>query len=121
MYRDRPVVKEEHMRIMQVSSATSWGGGEQHLADLIKGLARRGHQVELTVRRSSPLVEACAGSTTDIHELRLRNSVDLSSARRLRAILRERKIDILHAHLARDYAICALAVRNIEPVRLVLT
>src|ERR1700674_2826099 len=33
------------MRILQICSARTLGGGERHLADLANGLARRGHEV----------------------------------------------------------------------------
>ena len=43
------------------------------------------------------------------HQLPLRNAMDLGSVRGLARILTERSIDIVHAHVARDYPVVALA------------
>jgi glycosyltransferase involved in cell wall biosynthesis len=48
----------------------------------------------------------------NVFELRLRNAFDVPSARSLARIIREEKIEIVHAHLARDYPLAALAVRR---------
>lgn len=109
------------MRILQVSSATRWGGGEQHLIELTRGLVRRNHVIELALRPSSPLVEVLRREVPRIHSVPLRNSLDFESVFRLRGIVRARKIEIVHAHLGRDYLVCALALRNLTGPKLVLT
>ncbi|MCA1608054.1 MAG: hypothetical protein LC730_01150, partial [Acidobacteria bacterium] len=38
------------MRILHVSSARHFGGGERHLVDLTRGLHRRGHEVFVALR-----------------------------------------------------------------------
>lgn len=56
----------------------------------------------------------------NILELPLRNALDLSSAIRLKRYARENQIQIIHAHVARDYPLAALAARR-TATRLVLT
>jgi glycosyltransferase involved in cell wall biosynthesis len=108
------------MRILQVCSAESLGGGERHVADLTRALSERGHQLHLVTRSSSPLRPALADLTLKWHELPLRNALDIFSAWRLRSIIHQEKIEVLHAHVARDYPICGLATKYL-PVRLFLT
>ena len=43
------------MRILQISSAESLGGGERHLADLANGLVERGHEVFVALRQNAAL------------------------------------------------------------------
>ena len=43
------------MRILQISSARAFGGGERHLADLARALAGRGHEVYAAIEPDSPL------------------------------------------------------------------
>ena len=43
------------MRILQISSARAFGGGERHLADLARGLSERGHELFAALAPSSPL------------------------------------------------------------------
>lgn len=109
------------MRILQVCSATEMGGGEVHVADLTRALVQRGHAVSLAVRPNSPLREALAGVILSWHELSLRNSLDLSSARRMAEIIRDNSIDIVHAHVGRDYLVSALACKRSGRARLVIT
>ncbi|MEO6392830.1 MAG: glycosyltransferase family 4 protein [Pyrinomonadaceae bacterium] len=110
------------MNILQISSAGSIGGGERHLLDLVSGLVHRGQSVDLAVRPLSPLRSHLSTfPVTRLHLLPLRNAMDLSSALALRRLVRERSIDIVHAHLARDYPLAAFAVRGSANAKLILT
>jgi glycosyltransferase involved in cell wall biosynthesis len=101
------------MRILQVSSARNLGGGETHVIELTEKLRERGHDVLVAGRASGPL-------NADI-TLPLRNSADFLSALKLRTILRDRKIDTVHAHVARDYTIVAAAAWGVPEVAVVFT
>lgn len=109
------------MKILQVCSASQMGGGEVHVAGLVRGLAERGHALYLAVRPASPLRNPLAGVIASWHELPLRNSLDLPSARAIRDIIERHDIDIVHAHMGRDYLIAALACKQTQAAKLVLT
>ncbi len=115
------------MRILQVCSAEGIGGGEVHVADLALALRERGLEVELAVRPSSKLpelVERLSPEHSDgfvWHALPLRNAMDLTSTRRVARLVESRRFDVVHAHVARDYPIVALAVAPRRRARLVLT
>ena len=109
------------MKILQVCSASEMGGGEVHVADLVRGLAERGHAVYLAVRPDSPLRGPLAGVIASWHEMPLRNSLDLQSARSIAELVNVHGIEIVHAHMGRDYLVAALACRQTESAKLVLT
>jgi len=109
------------MKILQVCSATEMGGGEVHVADLVRALADRGHAVYLAVRPNSPLRDSLAGVIAAWHEMPLRNSLDVQSARAIAELINQHGIDIVHAHVGRDYLVAALACRNAPAAKLVLT
>jgi glycosyltransferase involved in cell wall biosynthesis len=109
------------MKVLQICSASEMGGGEVHVADLVRGLIERGHAVYLAVRPDSPLRDALSGVIASWHELPLRNSLDVQSARAIGEILSRNKIDIMHAHMGRDYLVAALARRHARKTKLVLT
>ncbi len=110
------------MRVLHVSSARAFGGGERHLADLARGLQQRGHEVLVALREGSPLRERLSFLPEgNIYTVRLRNALDIASARRLARIARERKVDIIHAHVARDYVPASFASRFAPTTRLVVT
>ncbi len=110
------------MRILHISSARSIGGGERHLIDLTSGLVERGHEVFVALRRGAPVKQMLTSIAPDhIFEIGLRHALDFGSALKLSKIIRENKIEIVHAHLARDYPLAALAMRHNSGVQLVLT
>lgn len=109
------------MKILQVCSAESLGGGERHVIDLTRAMIERGHRLHLAVRPGSPLREELAGSPVTWHELGLRNALDIMSAQKLSTILRAHEIEVMHAHVARDYIFSGIAARMNRQVRFFLT
>ncbi len=110
------------MRILQISSAKNFGGGERHLVDLCRGLSSGGHEIFVVLRPSNEWQEKLSFLPEErIFHLSLKNSLDVFSARKLARIVREKNIEIVHAHLARDYPVAALAVRLSKRAKLVLT
>ena len=110
------------MKILHLSSARSLGGGERHLADLAGALAKRGHEVYAALPSTSPLRgELTFLPAANIFTLRLRNALDVESALELARLVREHRIEIIHAHLARDYPLATLAARRASPAKLIIT
>lgn len=110
------------MKILHVSSARAFGGGERHLVDLVRGLAARGHEVWVALRPGSPLGGRLESvPSTRLVELGLRNALDFPSGLKLGSLARDEKIDVIHAHLARDYPPAALAARRAPLSRFVIT
>ena len=111
------------MRILQINSATNFGGGEKYLADLTRGLQICGHEIFVTLRQNAVWHEKLNHiSDANILHLPLYNALDLQSAWKLAKFIEHEDIQIVHAHLARDYSIAALAVRlSRTKTRLVLT
>jgi glycosyltransferase involved in cell wall biosynthesis len=109
------------MKVLQVCSASEMGGGEFHVADLARSLAGRGHALYLAVRPESPLRAPLAGVIASWHEMPLRNSLDLQSIHSIIELINRNSIDIVHAHLGRDYLVSALACRRAPRAKLILT
>lgn len=124
--RDQFSISKNHqyplLRILHISSAQSFGGGERHLADLANGLAHRGHDVYAALRPNSQLIE----KLTELREanvtiLPFRNALDANSAHHLAIFVRKNAIEIAHAHMARDYPLAAYATRRNATARLIVT
>jgi L-malate glycosyltransferase len=109
------------MKILQVCSASWFGGGEKHLADLMTGLRVRGHEVFLAAPAAAPLRERIDLPPENVFAVDVRNALDLSAARQLARLIRKHKIDVIHAHLGRDYFPVALAARFASRAKVVLT
>lgn len=109
------------MRILHVSSAQAFGGGERYLVDLANALEKRGHDVYVATRRRSPLISELTLPQENMFELPLRNALDAKSAGGLAKLIRSREIEIVHAHMARDYPIAAYAARRNAGAKLIVT
>ena len=117
-----PAAKFSALKILQISSAQSLGGGERHLADLANGLVSRGHDVYVAVRPHSPLTHELKNVPEEnVTTLALRNSLDAKSARDLSRLVRRNQIQIVHAHMARDYPLAAYAARMNTGAKLIIT
>lgn len=108
------------MRILQVCSVTSFGGGERHLVDLSHALADLGHEVYAASVPGSPL-SAELSFLPKGRNLVLSRRNYVKNLTRLAGFVRAHGIEIVHAHAARDYHLAALAVRLAPRARLVLT
>jgi colanic acid/amylovoran biosynthesis glycosyltransferase len=101
------------MKILQVCSANVLGGGEVHVIELTEKLRELGHQVQVAGRPGGPL---------DLdYELGFHNALDLYTAFKLRRIIAREGFDVVHAHVARDYPIVAMAMLGLAGPKLVLT
>lgn len=114
--------QDSTLRILHISSAQAFGGGERYLADLANALVARGHDVFAVLRHDSPLVsELTSVPASNLIYLPLRNSLDARSAGKLASFVKKNKIQLIHAHMARDYPLAAYACRRNPDTRLVVT
>lgn len=102
------------MKILQVCSAESIGGGERHVIDLIRALIERGHELHCAIRPHSLLPASLNNSPIHWHRVPLRNALDWFSIRQLRRIITDNQIEIVHAHVARDYPAVGLATKGLS-------
>jgi len=100
------------LKILQISSASTFGGGERYVVDLTNALQSRGHDLYVVVRPNSPLPTYLEIPKDRIKKVPLRNALDAPSARELDRLVKENQIDVVHAHMARDYSLAAYATRR---------
>ena len=115
------IIELAEMRIMYISSALTYGGGERHLVDLAREMMARGHEVFIGLRPTN-LWEARFDfiPRERLLHVSVRNSFGMLSANRISRFLLKNRIDVLHAHVARDYLAAAVAARSAK-TRLVIT
>lgn len=110
------------MRILQISSAKTFGGGERHFVDLCRGLKAHGHDVFAALRPTNEWQARLDFLPPEnfLH-VSLRNSFGVLSAQKIAEFIRENDIEIAHAHAARDYIPASLACRMAKAGKFVLT
>ena len=110
------------MRILQISSARNFGGGERHFVDLCRGLTARGHEVFAALRPTNEWQARLDFLPPEnILHVSLRNSFGVLSAQKIAEFVREKNVEIVHAHAARDYIPASLACRMAATAKFVLT
>src|SRR3954468_2229915 len=100
------------MRILYISSATRFGGGERHLVDLSRAMIARGHEVFFALRPTNNWQHHLDFVPPEnfLH-VSIRNSFGMFSAKRIARFIESKEIDVLHAHVARDYVAASVACR----------
>ena len=110
------------MRILHISSAKTFGGGERHVVDLARGLIERGHEVFVALRPTSEWHDQVAFVPEErVLKVSIRNSFGMFSAKRIARFVQANDIDVVHAHVARDYLAASAAVRIAKTPKLILT
>ena len=110
------------MRILQISSAKIFGGGEKHFVDLCQGLQNRGHKVFVVLRPTCEWRERLDFLPNEnFRSVSIRNSFGIFSAQKIAKFIRKHNIEIVHAHVARDYFPASLACRIAKTPKFILT
>jgi len=87
--------------IEMISISYEWGGIEQHVKDLTRGLVNNGHKV-IVVCRNVPLHVQMYSEECRVQTLPIRNSIDLTTIFALGKLIKKENIDIIHTHTSRD-------------------
>ena len=110
------------MKILHISSARTFGGGERHFVDLTRGLVERGHEVFAALRPTNEWQSRLDFIPPEnILHVSIRNSFGMFSAKKIARFVRANNIDIVHAHVGRDYIPASIACRIAKNAKFVLT
>jgi len=109
------------VKVLIVNSADKWGGGETHVYDLVLGLQEKGIEVIVACRQESALHARLMDNQIPCFVLPLLNSIDFYSVYKIVKFISEEKINVIHAHLSRDYWLCTMAGLFNSKVKVILT
>lgn len=110
------------VKILQISSARTYGGGERHFVDLCRELVARGHEVHVVLRPTNEWQAKLDFIPADrIIHASIRNAFGIFSAKKIARYVRDNAIQVVHAHAGRDYIPASLVCRMSNGVKCVLT
>ena len=95
--------------ILHLNTETGWRGGEAQTLHLVRGLQARGYRCIVAGPRQGELLSRAAAEGLAIVPLAARGEFDLRAARDLSRVLREERVDLLHAHTAHAVTLLTLA------------
>lgn len=101
------------MNILIAESSTAIGGQELAVVRHAKGLAERGHTVQLIVQPETPIAELAHREQLRMHTVKMRWTFRAWQA--FRDILSDEKPDVLHVNSSRDSWLGALAAHSLRP------
>ena len=110
------------MKVLHISSARNYSGTERHIVDLCRSLQQRGHDVFVALRPTSDWQHRLDFLPKEnIFHVSIRHSFGVLSGMKIAEFARDNEIDIIHAHVARDYIPGNIASLAAKPAKFVLT
>jgi glycosyltransferase involved in cell wall biosynthesis len=108
------------LSVLQVATSfPNWGGTELHILNLSEQLQRRGHDVTIACRPGRWVEERAQQMGLPTVPISVMRQQDWQDFGKLRRVLREKKIDVLHVHWSLDMIVPGFAaVREGVPVRI---
>jgi L-malate glycosyltransferase len=109
------------LRVLHVDSGREWRGGQRQVYLLARGQREAGDEPLVAAYPDAPLIRRLRSAGVAASSVRMRADWDIVAARRLRALVRTWKPDIVHAHDARGHAIALAALIGRREVPLIVT
>lgn len=108
------------MQILHLINFAGSGGSEKYVRTLLQRQTEAGHGCVLAYNIEGPLVEEARAIGAGTVRVRMRSIADFAAVRALRVLIRERGIDVIHAHYPRENCLAVLAARG-SRTKVVLT
>lgn len=106
------------MRILNIVIAKVWGGGEQYVYDTSKALHQQGVEVFVAVDESCIEMAERFSQVARVTIFALHSMAGMGSFFKLRAFIKDNKIDVINCHSGHAMALCIL-LRLTTSVKLV--
>jgi glycosyltransferase involved in cell wall biosynthesis len=105
---------ERSLKVLMITSETSWRGGETQIELLMKGLSSERYDLVLAAPPGSPIAERAKEMGFEVFLLAITGGLDLVAAGRLRSYLKRKRFDIIHSHSSHAHSIAFLATRKMR-------
>jgi len=100
------------MKVIHVSTAKSWRGGEQQIAYLMEELSRQSDVEQAVIcRKNSRMASYCEKRGVTHYALPKRTSLDLNFARKIARISEQEQADIIHPHDSHAHSFVIMSIR----------
>lgn len=97
------------LKVLHISNAMSWRGGEQQIAYMVEELAELGVEQMMVVAQNSRMHEYCRQKAIRHIAVTKRWSVDPGVAKKINTTVKQFGAHLLHAHDAHAHTSCLLA------------
>ncbi len=115
------MIPERANIIMHLDSALSWRGGQQQVLSLVQGSHQRNIISFLACPPGSVLFKEALSRGISVFPLHIFAEWDILAVRRLRQMIRNLKVNILHCHDSHAHTIGLLATMGLDNCKVVVT
>jgi glycosyltransferase involved in cell wall biosynthesis len=98
------------MKVALFTDADVFAGTERHIFDLAGALRQQGVDVRVACPQPSALATRISAIGIEVLAIPKKGMIDFAAAKKLKGLLRDRKLDIIHAHNGRTAISAAMAV-----------
>ncbi len=109
------------LRVLHADSGREWRGGQRQVFLLARGQREAGDEPLVAAYPEAPLIQRLRSAGVAAAAVRMRADWDIVAARRVRALIRTWKPDLVHAHDARGHAIALAALVGRRHIPLIVT
>ena len=109
------------LRILHIDCGHEWRGGQRQVFLLAQGLRDHGCEPLVVAPPGSPLVQRLRARGVAVSAVRMRGVWDVPAVRRLRALIRTWRPDVVHAHDVRAHTLAIGALLARREIPLVVT
>jgi glycosyltransferase involved in cell wall biosynthesis len=109
------------VKILHISTATSWRGGEAQAFYLARGLLQKGHEVLMVAPEGSPLLTKSTAAGCAPQALRIASDTDLGAFWKLKSLLARTAPHVVHAHDGHAHTAAVFAKLFGAPWKLVVS
>ncbi|MEM8908096.1 MAG: glycosyltransferase family 4 protein [Bacteroidota bacterium] len=99
------------MKVLHISSAKSWRGGEQQIAYLLQALGQYGVEQWVFCPQNSALAKYCQAQHIPFESYRKLSAFNPVTAYAIRRVVQRQSIDLLHIHDAHAHTLACLAAQ----------
>ena len=100
---------DKRFKILHTEWSEGFGGQEMRILLEVHEHLKQGHRVSLLAPPESPLLKKAKDQGIEVIPLKIRHTFDLQALWRLKKILQEKEIEILHTHSSVDSWVASLA------------
>jgi len=100
--------------ILHIDSEKSWRGGQQQVLYLLQGLQATALKNILVCPPASVLEKRARAANLSVVPVKMRGEWDLIAVRKLKKIVKENSVDIVHMHSSRAHSLGFWAVRDLD-------
>jgi len=107
--------------ILHLNTSKEWRGGENQVLNLALGLKTRKISQIIIAQPNSPLSEKAKLAGIEVIELAMKGEFDLKAIRKIKEIILNRKVEIVHTHTAHAHSIALFAKKKKDKWKLIVS